>query len=155
HRPCARSHPSRCRRSADGSRSDCRWPADPRLHGFAVPAWTGSAPAWRLLLRGLVALRGGALSCSQRAACASQSSEPFLIDFTLQELVSRLCAFVAIAGVRGAAIAAAACALGDQGPRHDGRLRLNPLAHLDLLGTVSGVLFSVGWAKPVAVDPLE
>jgi Zn-dependent protease len=78
-----------------------------------------------------------------------------LIDFTLQQLLFRLCAFVVVAAVHGAAIAAAACALGDQGPRHDGRLRFNPLVHLDLLGTVSGVLFSVGWAKPVAVDPTE
>jgi Zn-dependent protease len=76
-----------------------------------------------------------------------------LLDFTLNQLVLRLCALVFIAGVHGIAVAAAACALGDQGPRYDGRLRLNPLVHLDLLGTLSGVLFSVGWAKPVAIDP--
>jgi Zn-dependent protease len=76
-----------------------------------------------------------------------------LLDFTLNQLVLRLCALVFIAGVHGTAVAAAACALGDQGPRYDGRLRLNPLVHLDLLGTLSGVLFSVGWAKPVAIDP--
>src|SRR5262249_62270320 len=50
-------------------------------------------------------------------------------------------------------VAASACALGDQGPRYDGRLRLSPLAHIDLLGFVSGVLFSVCWIKPVAIDP--
>jgi Zn-dependent protease len=76
-----------------------------------------------------------------------------LFDFTLNQLVLRLCAMVFIASVHGAAVAAAACALGDQGPRYDGRLRLNPLVHLDLLGTLSGVLFSVGWAKPIAIDP--
>jgi Zn-dependent protease len=76
-----------------------------------------------------------------------------LFDFTLNQLVLRLVALVFIAGVHGAAVAAVACALGDQGPRYDGRLRLNPLVHLDLLGTLSGVLFSVGWAKPIAVDP--
>ena len=58
-----------------------------------------------------------------------------------------------IAGVHGATVAASACALGDPGPRYDRRLRLNPLVHLDLLGTLSGVLFSVGWAKPIAIDP--
>ena len=76
-----------------------------------------------------------------------------MFDFTLNQLVLRLCALVVIAGAHGAAVAAAACALGDQGPRYDGRLRLNPLIHLDLLGTLSGVLFSVGWAKPIAIDP--
>jgi Zn-dependent protease len=74
-------------------------------------------------------------------------------DFSLQQLVLRLIAYIFIAGVHGFAVAAAAVALGDAGPRHDGRLRLNPLTHLDLLGTAAGVLFSVGWIKPIAVDP--
>jgi Zn-dependent protease len=74
-------------------------------------------------------------------------------DLTLQLIVLRLVACVFIAAVHGFAIAAAAVAMGDQGPRHDGRLRINPLAHLDLVGTASGVLFSVGWIRPVAIDP--
>jgi len=76
-----------------------------------------------------------------------------LTDFTLQQLGLRLCALILLIGVYGVAVAGAACALGDPGPRHDGRLRLSPLAHLDLLGLVSGVLFWVGWIKPIAVDP--
>jgi len=76
-----------------------------------------------------------------------------LIDLTLQQLVLRLIAYVFIAGVHGFAIAAAACALGDPGPRHDGRWRINPLAHLDVLGTAAGVLFRLGWIRPIAVDP--
>lgn len=76
-----------------------------------------------------------------------------MFDLTLQQLVLRLVALVIIAGVHGIAVAAAACALGDPGPRHDGRLRINPFIHLDLLGTVSGVAFSVGWIKPIAIDP--
>jgi Zn-dependent protease len=74
-------------------------------------------------------------------------------DFTLQQIVLRFCALLLIVGVHGAAVAGAASALGDPGPRYDGRLSVNPLAHLDLLGLVSGVLFSVGWIKPVAIDP--
>jgi Zn-dependent protease len=74
-------------------------------------------------------------------------------DFSLQQLVLRLIAYLFIAGVHGFAVAAAAVALGDAGPRHDRRLRFNPLAHLDLLGTASGVLFSVGWIRPIAIDP--
>jgi Zn-dependent protease len=76
-------------------------------------------------------------------------------DLTLQQLVLRLLAYVFIAAVHGFAVAATAVAMGDHGPRHDGRLRLNPLAHLDMVGTASGVLFSVGWIRPIAVDPFE
>jgi Zn-dependent protease len=74
-------------------------------------------------------------------------------DLTLQLIVLRLMAYVFIGAVHGFAVAAAAVAMGDEGPRHDGRLSVNPLAHLDLVGTVSGVLFSVGWIRPVAIDP--
>jgi Zn-dependent protease len=74
-------------------------------------------------------------------------------DLTLQVLVLRLAAVVFIAAVHGFAVAAAAVALGDPGPRHDGRLSINPLVHLDVVGTVSGVLFALGWIRPVAVDP--
>jgi Zn-dependent protease len=76
-------------------------------------------------------------------------------DLTLQQLVFRLFAFVVIAGVHGLAVAATAYALGDPGPKYDGRLRASPLAHLDLLGALSGVLFSVGWIKPLAIDPVK
>ena len=76
-----------------------------------------------------------------------------MADFTLQQIVLRLCAMVLIVGVHGAVVAATTCALGDPGPRYDGRLKLSPLAHLDLLGLASGVLFSIGWIKPIAIDP--
>jgi Zn-dependent protease len=78
-----------------------------------------------------------------------------LTDFTLQQIVLRFCALLLIVGAYGLVVAGSACALGDPGPRQDGRLRFNPLAHLDLLGLASGVLFSVGWIKPVAIDPNE
>jgi len=54
--------------------------------------------------------------------------------------------------------AVVATKLGDPTPREQGRLTLNPIAHLDPLGTImfavtyftTGLLF--GWAKPVLVD---
>lgn len=49
--------------------------------------------------------------------------------------------------------AAAADRLGDPTPRADGRLTLNPLAHLDPLGTVSLLLLGFGWGRPVGFDP--
>jgi Zn-dependent protease len=76
-----------------------------------------------------------------------------LADLTLQQIVLRFFALVLIVGVHGAVVAATACALGDPGPRYDGRLKLSPLAHIDLVGFASGVLFAVGWIKPVAIDP--
>jgi len=78
-----------------------------------------------------------------------------LIDFSLQQLVLRLCALLFIVGVHGLAVAGTAVALGDPGPRQDGRLTFNPLAHLDILGGISGVLFSVGWIRPISIDPAE
>lgn len=47
----------------------------------------------------------------------------------------------------------AANRLGDPTARRMGRLTLNPLKHLDLIGTICMVLFRFGWAKPVPVDP--
>lgn len=47
----------------------------------------------------------------------------------------------------------AAYKLGDPTARALGRLTLNPLAHLDPIGTVCMVLFRFGWAKPVPVNP--
>lgn len=43
--------------------------------------------------------------------------------------------------------------LGDPTPRQQGRLTLNPLAHLDLLGTLMMLVARFGWAKPVQVNP--
>jgi Zn-dependent protease len=44
--------------------------------------------------------------------------------------------------------------LGDDTPRRSGRLTLNPLAHLDLLGSVMLLYAGFGWAKPVPINPL-
>jgi Zn-dependent protease len=76
-----------------------------------------------------------------------------IFDLTPQQLILRFCALLFIAAVHGVTVAGAAVALGDAGPRHDGRLSLNPFAHLDILGGISAVLFSVGWIKPIAIDP--
>ncbi len=49
--------------------------------------------------------------------------------------------------------ALAADRLGDPTPRSQGRLTLNPLAHLDPLGTLMLFLVHFGWGKPVIFDP--
>lgn len=55
--------------------------------------------------------------------------------------------------VHEAAHAFAAVKLGDPTPRWNGRLTLNPLAHLDPIGGLMIVLFGIGYAKPVPVNP--
>ena len=43
--------------------------------------------------------------------------------------------------------------LGDPTPRYQGRLTLNPMAHLDLIGTILMIITGFGWAKPVQINP--
>lgn len=43
---------------------------------------------------------------------------------------------------------------GDPTPSREGRLTLNPFAHLDLTGTLLMILTGFGWAKPVGVNPM-
>ena len=47
----------------------------------------------------------------------------------------------------------AAYKLGDNTAKDEGRLSLNPLAHLDPIGTLMLVFAGFGWGKPVHVDP--
>ena len=43
--------------------------------------------------------------------------------------------------------------LGDPTPGLQGRLSLNPLAHIDWIGMIMLWVFRFGWAKPVQIDP--
>lgn len=43
--------------------------------------------------------------------------------------------------------------LGDPTPRLQGRLKLNPLVHLDGIGMLFLLFFGFGWGKPVQFDP--
>ena len=43
--------------------------------------------------------------------------------------------------------------LGDDTAKSMGRLSLNPLAHLDRMGTIMLLLVGIGWGKPVPVNP--
>ena len=43
--------------------------------------------------------------------------------------------------------------LGDPTARQAGRLTMNPLAHLDVLGTIMIFIAHIGWAKPVPINP--
>ena len=43
--------------------------------------------------------------------------------------------------------------LGDKTPRFQGRLTLNPIAHIDPIGFILILLVGFGWAKPVQTNP--
>ena len=42
--------------------------------------------------------------------------------------------------------------LGDQTARNLGRLSLNPLKHIDIVGAICMIFFRFGWAKPVPIN---
>jgi Zn-dependent protease len=75
-----------------------------------------------------------------------------MFDLSLQMLLFRVVALLLIATAQGAALAGAAALLGDQGPRHDGRMTPSPAPHLDVVGGIAFVVFRLGWTKPVALD---
>jgi Zn-dependent protease len=45
--------------------------------------------------------------------------------------------------------------LGDPTPRLQGRLKLNPLVHIDNIGMLFILFFGFGWGKPVEFDPFN
>lgn len=70
-----------------------------------------------------------------------------------QEFVFWVIALLVAITVHEFSHALAADRLGDPTPRVQGRLTLNPLAHLDPLGTLMLLLVRFGWGKPVQFDP--
>jgi Zn-dependent protease len=67
-------------------------------------------------------------------------------------LISAIGVLIAIT-IHEYAHAWAADKLGDPTPRLRGRLTLNPLKHLDVMGTLLLLLVGFGWAKPVEINP--
>lgn len=49
----------------------------------------------------------------------------------------------------------AAYKFGDPTPKEQGRLSLNPFAHLDPVGTLMLFIVGIGWAKPVEINPFN
>lgn len=68
-------------------------------------------------------------------------------------LITVIVAFVVAITIHEAAHALAATWLGDDLPRLQGRLTLNPMRHLDPLGTLMIAIASFGWGRPVLVNP--
>lgn len=76
-----------------------------------------------------------------------------VLGLSLATLITRVFTLVVALSFHEFAHAWAADRLGDDTPRHAGRLTLNPLAHLDVFGSLMLILAGFGWAKPVPVNP--
>jgi Zn-dependent protease len=76
-----------------------------------------------------------------------------MLGLSPEVLLARIFTLIIAFTVHEFAHAWTADQLGDDTPRLAGRLTLNPLAHLDLLGSLMLVLAGFGWAKPVPVNP--
>jgi Zn-dependent protease len=68
-------------------------------------------------------------------------------------MVSRLLALLISFTIHEFSHGYAAYLLGDSTAKHDGRLSLNPLKHIDVMGFIMLMVVGFGWAKPVMVDP--
>lgn len=75
------------------------------------------------------------------------------MGLNLSQLIYFAPAFVIAIAVHEASHALSATLLGDPSPKAAGRLSLNPLRHLDPLGTITLFLVGFGWGKPVYVNP--
>ena len=71
----------------------------------------------------------------------------YLLDIALSVLPALICITL-----HECAHGWAAYRLGDDTAKRMGRLTINPLKHIDIIGLAMMVLFRFGWAKPVPVD---
>ncbi len=76
-----------------------------------------------------------------------------MLDLDFSTLISRVIVLMTAFSFHEFAHAWTADYFGDDTPRHNGRLTLNPLAHLDPMGSLLLIVAGFGWAKPVPVNP--
>jgi len=76
-----------------------------------------------------------------------------MLNLNPATLISRIIVLLTAFSIHEFAHAWTANYFGDSTPRVNGRLTLNPLAHLDPMGSLMLVVAGFGWAKPVPVNP--
>ena len=74
-------------------------------------------------------------------------------NFNIQTFISRIIILVVALTVHEFSHAKSADLFGDSTARSAGRLTLNPLKHLDPIGSLLMLTIGFGWARPVPVDP--
>ncbi|MBI5414765.1 site-2 protease family protein [Candidatus Peregrinibacteria bacterium] len=75
------------------------------------------------------------------------------MDFSLPELALWILAFAISVSFHEAAHATVANLFGDPTAKYEGRITLNPLKHIDVMGLLFLIFARFGWAKPVPVNP--
>lgn len=73
----------------------------------------------------------------------------------LATVIARVVVLLVAFTIHELAHAVTADRLGDPTPRRMGRITLNPIAHLDPIGSLMLVIAGFGWAKPVMVQPMN
>jgi Zn-dependent protease len=76
-----------------------------------------------------------------------------MLGLSPETLISRIIVLLTAFSVHEFAHAWTADYFGDDTPRNNGRLTLNPMAHLDPMGSIMLIIAGFGWAKPVPVNP--
>jgi len=76
-----------------------------------------------------------------------------MFNLDIPTLITRVITLLIAFTVHELAHAWTADQFGDDTPRLAGRLTLNPLAHLDVMGTLMLIVVGFGWAKPVPINP--
>jgi len=77
-----------------------------------------------------------------------------MLNFDIQTIISLAIILLVAFPVHELAHAWTAEAFGDDTPRMNGRLSLNPLVHLDVMGSLLLIVTrGFGWAKPVPINP--
>lgn len=74
------------------------------------------------------------------------------MDYIIQKIIYVAPAVLIALSLHEFAHGWASYMLGDPTPKAQGRISLNPLHHLDLVGTLLLFFVGFGWAKPVQVD---
>ncbi len=82
----------------------------------------------------------------------SQWVQQLDFSYVITLAISALAALLCIC-VHESAHGLAALWLGDPTAKQQGRISLNPLRHVDLIGLLMLAVAHVGWAKPVRIDP--
>lgn len=74
-------------------------------------------------------------------------------NLDIPTIVARAIVLLVAFTIHELAHAVTADSLGDPTPRRQGRITLNPIKHLDPIGTFLLLATGFGWAKPVMVNP--
>ena len=77
------------------------------------------------------------------------------MEYTPQEYILIACVALIAITLHELAHGYTAYKLGDNTAKEQGRLTLNPIKHIDLIGLIALIVIHIGWAKPVPINPMN